>query len=283
MIRLIFYICSGLVCTGYISITNAADVNYPMIFEVRIPKEVRPAQKTSVSLVAYHGESATFLSACNQREEGGFVVFRGEFLVFSEDKPQRGLIIDPLPEPVQVFRLSIPQTPKPTDWTRWQRPDYLEKGDAGWTFSFPDSKVTGRSTNIPLVCFEVRYRIEGKHAIRPDTHPAGEYRLGFVNKTGYDLSGLSVYYGDEKVSPVGNISTRSKVSYSDPLTLAIPTEAEIRWKQKDVDHAVKAKFKGLVPNNYSGGTIFFVIKDDNLVEVRPIKWGNDKESIDLVK
>ena len=162
MIRYIYYICFAFVCAGSVGISNASDVTYPFTFEVRIPKEANPNLKTQVSLVAYHGEDKTFLSACKQREDGGFMIFQSDYLIFTEDKPQRGLIVGVRAAPAQVFRLSIPITPKPTDWSQWQRPNYIENADAGFSFSVPDSKATGRSTNIPPVCFEVRYKIESK-------------------------------------------------------------------------------------------------------------------------
>ena len=161
MNRHTFYLWLILV-PGCAGIANGSDVVYPFTFEVRIPKTAKPDLKsTQVSLVAAHGEDATFLWACKQREAGGFLIFQRDFLVFSEDKPQRGLIVHAAPK--QIFRLSIPQTPKPTDWSQWQRPSYSQSGDAGWTFFVPDSKTTNRSTNIPPVCFEVRYKIESKN------------------------------------------------------------------------------------------------------------------------
>jgi hypothetical protein len=113
--------------------------------------------------------------------------------------------------------------------------------------------------------------------------PKEEYRLGFVNKTGRDLQAVSVYYGDQQAGVAGDILTRVKVGYSDPLTLPIPLEAEVRWKESGADHAFKAKFEGVVPKGYAAGTIFFVIKPDNTVEVHPVKWGDDKGAAKLVK
>jgi hypothetical protein len=55
--------------------------------------------------------------------------------------------------------LPLPEQPKPTGWTAWKKPDYLEKSDAMWTFMH-DLKEHDRSTNIPADCFELRYKIE---------------------------------------------------------------------------------------------------------------------------
>jgi hypothetical protein len=172
MIRHLRWICLAIACSGCVVVSDASDAAYPFVFEIRIPKDVRPDLKTEVSLVAYRGEDGTMLSACKQSEEGAFLVFQGDFLLFTEDKPQRGLVVTLFPSlpdalqrtRAQVFRLSIPKTPKPSEWSQWKRPNYIEIGDAGPTFSYPDSKVPGRSTNIPPICFELRYKIGSKQA-----------------------------------------------------------------------------------------------------------------------
>ena len=74
-----------------------------------------------------------------------------------------------------------------------------------------------------------------------------------------------------------------KVGYSDALTLPFPSDAEVRWTENGAPHAVKAKLEGRVPKGYDAGTIFFVIKSDDTVEVKPIKWSDSQGSINLVK
>jgi len=163
MTRLLFYAWLVLMCGEYATISKAAGVGYPLTFEVRIPKTANPDIKTTrVVLVAHHERNMAFLWTCKEREEDGFLVFQKEFLMIPEDKPQRGLIVRAFPAASQVFRLSIPGTPKPQDWSQWQRPNYVELGDAVATFFLPDSQATGRATNVPPVCFEVRYKIEPK-------------------------------------------------------------------------------------------------------------------------
>jgi hypothetical protein len=87
-------------------------------------------------------------------------------------------------------------------------------------------------------------------------HPAGEYRLGFVNKTGHDLQAVSVYYDDQPAGSAGNILARVKIGYSDALPLPLPAEAEVRWVENDTPHRVKVDLKGTVPKGYAEGTIF---------------------------
>ncbi len=113
--------------------------------------------------------------------------------------------------------------------------------------------------------------------------PAGEYRFGFVNKTGHELQAVTVFYDDQKAATGGDVLARSQANftYSDPLTTARPAEAELRWTEDGVPHAVKVKLAD-VPKEFEG-RIFFVIKADNTVEVHPVKNGDDKAAFKVVK
>jgi hypothetical protein len=115
--------------------------------------------------------------------------------------------------------------------------------------------------------------------------PAGEYRLGFVDKTGRDLDDISVNVGGIKLGGPnlagGDLPARVKVAYSDPLLPPIPPEAELQWKQDGAPHVVKVKLDG-VPKGFEG-IVYFVVKTDGTVEVHPIKNGDDKASSELVK
>jgi len=163
MTRLLFHAALILACAECASVSKAAGFGFPFTLEVRIPKSANPdIKQTRVIYVANDGRRAAYLWACKEREEAGFLVFQNEFLIYPEDKPQRGLIVQAFPAASQVFRLSISQTPVPRDWSPWQRPSYVETGDPVQTFFLPDSQAPGRSTNLPPVCFEVRYKIETK-------------------------------------------------------------------------------------------------------------------------
>lgn len=115
--------------------------------------------------------------------------------------------------------------------------------------------------------------------------PKGEYRLGFVNKTGRELQGVSVYYGDQKAGTGNDIPARAHAnfSYSDALTTPCPAEAELRWVENGIPHIVKVKLEGTVPKGYAAGTIFFILKSEEIIEVKPIKWSDSQGSINLVK
>ena len=60
----------------------------------------------------------------------------------------------------QVFRLPMRQNSKPSGWSQWQRPDYVENSKYVVSNFMDDTKSPDRSTNIPPNCFEVRYKIE---------------------------------------------------------------------------------------------------------------------------
>ena len=143
---------------------NKEDLNM-FVFELRIIRSLNPDPKTTVALIAAHGEDATRLMDCKQSDAEGFLIFRREFLLHRESRTERGLVVAPYytgggtNNTAQVFRLSN-LVIAPTDWSKWQKPDYIENGNAAWTFLLEDRKVPGRSTNLPGKCFELHYGIE---------------------------------------------------------------------------------------------------------------------------
>lgn len=113
--------------------------------------------------------------------------------------------------------------------------------------------------------------------------PKGEYRFGFVNRTGHELQGVTAFYGDQNAGTGGNVLARPQANftYSDSLTTPCPARAELRWTEDGTPHMVKVKLEG-VPKGFEG-RIFFVIKTDDAVEVHPVKTGDDKTAFELVK
>lgn len=120
---------------------------------------------------------------------------------------------------------------------------------------------------------------------------ANEYKIGLVNKTGQNLYGLSVSYDDKEVCAIPDVVAQVKVGYSEMLTLKRPAEAVVRWQQSvglpwpetTTKHRVIIKLDGSVATGFSRGTVFFVIRNDDMVEVRPIKWGDEKASANLMR
>ncbi len=134
-----------------------------LVCQLRVPKSVSPNPKTTrVSLATCTGEDSYYLWGYNQKEqkeEGSAFIFEPEFLLHAEPESRRALIIDDYSTPAQVFRLSLPRNPKARDWSQWQRPDFLARGDVGWAFIY-NQKIQGVITNVPSDCFELRYKIE---------------------------------------------------------------------------------------------------------------------------
>lgn len=136
----------------------AADT-HQLFYEVRAPKNLKLDGLTAIDLVTDSSMSGTRLKFMKLREEDGFNVYAHSCLLHRGER-RRAMVVRPDrgPEPSQVFVLTIPRAVKPADWSKWQRPDYIEKSDASWTFMH-DLKKHDRSTNIPPSCLEIRYRI----------------------------------------------------------------------------------------------------------------------------
>jgi hypothetical protein len=117
-----------------------------------------------------------------------------------------------------------------------------------------------------------------------------DYNIGFVNKTGQNLYDLSLSYEEQEVCAIPDVVTRMKLERSDNMALRIPAQTTLRWKQavglpwndSVTKHSVTVPF-GVVPPDFSKGTIYFVIREHDVVEVKPIKWTDDKASIKLMK
>jgi hypothetical protein len=118
-----------------------------------------------------------------------------------------------------------------------------------------------------------------------------DYNIGFVNKTGQNLYGLNLYYGEQEACAIPDVVTRIRLGRSDNLALKIPAQATLHWEQavglpwndSVTKHSVTVQFDGVVPPDFSKGTIYFVIRNHDVVEVRPIKWTDDKASINLMR
>jgi hypothetical protein len=140
------------------------DISPELICQVRVPKSVNPNPKTTrIYLATCTGEDGHFLWGYHQKEQkeekNAFIFEPDEFLLDEEPDSRRAIIICDYRTPEQFFPLSVPRNPKVQDWSQWQRPDFLAKGDAGWAFMY-NQKMQGIITNVPSDCFELRYKIE---------------------------------------------------------------------------------------------------------------------------
>ena len=155
MSRIHFCVCLVTVCcTMFVGChTHGDDISPELVCQLRVPKSVSPNPKTTrVSLATCTGEDGHYLWGYNQKEqkeEGSVLIFEpDEFLLDAEPESRRALIIADYTTPAQVFRLSLPRNPKARDWSQWQRPDFLAKGDVGWAFIY-NQTIKGVTTNVP--------------------------------------------------------------------------------------------------------------------------------------
>ena len=152
MSRIYFSICLAaaccLICAGCRS--GAGDVSPVLICQLRVAKSVSPNPKTTrINLFTSSGADAHFLWGYHQKvqkEDGRFFVFDPDDFLLDTDS-RRAVVLDDFSAPQQVFRLRLPRRPKRQDWSAWQRPDLLVRGDVGWAFMY-DQKIRGVVTNI---------------------------------------------------------------------------------------------------------------------------------------
>jgi hypothetical protein len=141
---------------GGTSVALARDT-FNFFYELRAPKTLKFDPLTSFDVVTEDSASGTRLQLTKRREDQDFVVFADSCLIFDGQK-RRAMVVTIAGQPSQVFCLTTPRSPKPVDWTKWQRPDYTEQTDATWTFMH-DLKKHDRSTNVPPDSFELRFKI----------------------------------------------------------------------------------------------------------------------------
>ncbi len=136
-----------------------------LVFQLRIPKTMNFSPDTDVEFVTESHATAADLRYLKATKVGDALVFQHEFLVFEAQRPRRAIMVVPPPKKgerlstTQVFRLSLPAVPVPSDWSKWQKPDCLEQGPASWNFIY-DQKPLNRTTKIPPDAFELRYKVE---------------------------------------------------------------------------------------------------------------------------
>ncbi|MDB6026439.1 MAG: hypothetical protein JWM68_2662 [Verrucomicrobiales bacterium] len=131
--------------------------NQNLRVELRLPKAVPFDEGRAVEFVTSEGVVSSPIKSLKRREEQSFVILSASFLSFGESR--HAVMVRTSPSaPTQVFQL--PKTSlKPSDWTAWGKPNYVETSDAAWTF-MTDYKNAERSTTLPSNCFEMRYKVE---------------------------------------------------------------------------------------------------------------------------
>jgi hypothetical protein len=152
-------------------------------------------------------------------------------------------------------------------------------------------QLVQRLTNGPIEVGSLAIPYDGSSKSQKHEQSDNDYKIGFVNKTRQNLYDLSVSYGEQEACAIPDVVARVNVNYSENMTLKRPAQVTLRWKQAAglpwnesvAKHSVTVQFDGAVPPAFSKGTIFFVIRDHDTVEVRPIKWTDDKASVDLMR
>ncbi len=143
-----------------------------LVLQLRIPKSQNFAQDTDIEFVTDMGASSGLVRQLKTKIEGNYRVFDQEWLIL-EKEHRRAIMVAAPPKDgqkvtsgggimqnitTQVFRLSIPAVPVPSEWSKWKKPDCIERGPASWNFIY-NQKPAGQSTKIPPGAFELRYKV----------------------------------------------------------------------------------------------------------------------------
>jgi hypothetical protein len=118
-----------------------------------------------------------------------------------------------------------------------------------------------------------------------------DYDIAFVNKTGQNLYDLSLSYGEKEACAVPDVVVQMRFGRSEKMTLKRPAQGTLRWKQAAglpwndsvTKRSVTVPFDGVVPPDFSKGTIYVVIRNHDAVEIKPIKWGDEKAIANLFR
>jgi hypothetical protein len=141
-----------------------------LVFELRIPQTQRFEPKTQITLASQQATTGkiltqgAFLQFCTERTEKPWRIFQRNFILNDEAKGKRTLIVSPFilnhsNIDGQVFLLSIPRHPKPKNFSPWQRPNFIASNPEALIYGLTNYTIL---KNIPLNCFELRYKIESE-------------------------------------------------------------------------------------------------------------------------
>jgi hypothetical protein len=132
-----------------------------IVFELRVPKTVDVSHGTFEFVGEKTAEGHPLKSAVTAGD--GSRSFR-QTVVLSTLYRERhyAVIISPSGGKgmSQVFRLPIRQNSKSSDWSQWQRPDYLEDAKSASSNFMDNTSSPDRSTHIPSDSFEIRFMVE---------------------------------------------------------------------------------------------------------------------------
>ena len=135
-----------------------------ILIELRVSKTAEVGHG-SIEFVGEHSFQGYQLAQTKLTEDGTTNVFHHSFIIYTSLYRERRFAIAVWPEAppkmtAQVFPLPIGKPTATTEWSKWQKPDYIENSKEAGNNFMDDVKSADRSTNIPPNCFEVRYKIE---------------------------------------------------------------------------------------------------------------------------
>ena len=105
--------------------------------------------------------------------------------------------------------------------------------------------------------------------------PTQGYGISLVNATQLELRSVAVYYGDTMAFEKSPMA-KGEVDSTYPVILPIPQEAEVRWTDRGVAHAVKVKLEEIALDPSVKMNMYFIIKDDEAVTFRRVRKDDDK-------
>ena len=134
-----------------------------ILFEIRAPKTVEFSHATFF-FVGERTSQTGPLNAAALRQEGTTNIFEKTVILSTLYKEHRYAVMI-MPKGgrkgvSQIFRLPLHQNAQPSEWSQWQRPNYVENSNDAMSNFMDNQESPDRSTNIPSDCFEVRYKVE---------------------------------------------------------------------------------------------------------------------------
>jgi hypothetical protein len=109
------------------------------------------------------------------------------------------------------------------------------------------------------------------------------YDIGFMNKTGRDLDGVCVYYGEVKAAEAGGLVKGGEAT-DGLITLPVPSAADMRWIDNGQSHSVNVKLEGVVPKRLTDEwTLYLVINADGTVQAKALKYNDEAGYAELAK
>lgn len=150
-------------------------------------------------------------------------------------------------------------------------------------------QLVQRLKNGPIDVGPLAIPYDPSSASRQREPSDNDYKIGFVNKTGQNLYDLSLSYGEQEACAIPDVVSRVNFERSDKMALKRPAQATLHWKQavglpwdeSVTKHSATVQFDGVVPPDFSKGTIFLVIRDHDVVEVKPIKSSDDEATMKI--